>query len=95
MSLPRTTSVLVGGLAWVVGTLQYAICQLIVARAYAGTYSLHDNYISDLGNTACGPFAVPHGVPMDVCSPEHALMNTSFVAIGILTVAGALLLRPM
>ncbi len=95
MSPPRTTSVLIGGLAWVVGTLQYAICQVVVARAYADPYSLHDNYISDLGNTACGPFAVPHGVSMEVCSPEHALMNTSFVAVGGLTAVGAVLLRPM
>jgi hypothetical protein len=53
----------VGGLARVVGTLQYGVCQIVVALAYTGHYSLHDNYISDLGNTACGPFAVPHGVP--------------------------------
>jgi hypothetical membrane protein len=95
MSLPRTTSVVVGGLAWVLGTLQYAVCQVVVARAYTGPYSLHDNYISDLGNTACGPFAVPHGVPMEVCSPEHAVMNTSFAVIGALTVLGAVLLRPV
>jgi hypothetical membrane protein len=84
-----------GGLAWVVGTLQYAACQAVVAAAYVGPYSLHDNYISDLGNTACGPFAVPHGVPMAVCSPAHAVMNASFVAIGVLTIVGAVLLRPL
>ncbi len=90
----RSPAVVVGGLAWVVGTLQYAICQVVVALAYVGRYSLHDNYISDLGNTACGPFAVPHGVAMQVCSPEHAVMNTSFVVIGVLTLVGAVLLRP-
>lgn len=83
----------VGGLAWVVGCLQYAVCQVVVAGAYVGPYSLRDNYISDLGNTACGPFAV-HGPPMQVCSPAHAVMNASFVAIGVLTVVGAVLLRP-
>jgi hypothetical membrane protein len=94
MDRDRSPSVVAGGIAWVVGTLQYAICQLVVAAAYAGPYSLRDNYISDLGNTACGPFAVPHGVPMQVCSPEHAVMNASFVVIGILTLVGAVLLRP-
>lgn len=85
----------VGGLAWVIGTLQYAVCQVLVARAYAGHYSLRDNYISDLGNTACGLFAVPHGVPVEVCSPAHAVMNASFVVIGVLTAVGAVLLRPL
>ncbi len=88
------TSVLVGGLAWVVGTLQYLICQIVVASAWPISYSLHNNYISDLGNTVCGPFAVPHGMPIEVCSPEHAVMNASFVTAGILTVIGAVALRP-
>lgn len=90
----QNTSVLVGGLAWVVGTLQYFISQIVVAGAWPIPYSLHNNFISDLGNTVCGPFAVPHGLPIEVCSPEHAVMNASFVTAGILTLVGAILLRP-
>jgi hypothetical membrane protein len=89
----QNTSVVLGGLAWLVGTLQYIVCQFVVATAWPTPYSLHDNFISDLGNTVCGPFAVPHGASIQVCSPEHAVMNASFVAIGILTLVGAVLLR--
>jgi hypothetical membrane protein len=45
------------------------------------------------GDTACGPFKVPHGTPAYVCSPMHSAMNASFIIAGILTIAGALLLR--
>jgi hypothetical membrane protein len=89
----QNTSLVLGGLAWLVGTLQYIVCQFVVAAAWPTPYSLHNNFISDLGNTVCGPFAVPRGTPIQVCSPEHAVMNVSFVAIGVLTLVGAVLLR--
>jgi len=81
-----------GGLAFVLATLQYGIAQLIAASAWNPPYSWRNNFISDLGNTACGPFAVPHGRPTYVCSPDHALMNASFALTGLLTIAGTLLL---
>ena len=65
----------------------------LVAAAWTRPYSLKSNYISDLGNTACGMFHVPHGTPYYVCSPDHGLMNASFALLGVLTIAGALLLR--
>jgi hypothetical membrane protein len=65
----------------------------VVAGAWPLPYSVHDDVISDLGNTACGSFSVPHGVPYPVCSPLHGLMNASFVTAGVLTVLGAVLLR--
>lgn len=86
-------AVAAGGAAWIVGTVQYAACQIIAAQAWPTPYSLHENFISDLGNTACGPWTPPHGTPVPVCSPDHALMNASFVAAGVLTLVGALLLR--
>jgi hypothetical membrane protein len=89
----QSPSLVVGGLAWVLGNLQYIVCQIVAAAAWTIPYSLHNNFISDLGNTMCGPFAVPHGAPIEVCSPEHAVMNASFVTIGILTMVGAVLLR--
>jgi hypothetical protein len=89
----QSTSLVIGGLAWVLGTLQYIVCQIAVAAAWPTPYSLHNDFISDLGNTVCGPFAVPHGTPIEVCSPDHAVMNASFVAAGILTAVGAVLLR--
>jgi hypothetical membrane protein len=73
--------------------MQYAVAQIVAAAAWTRPYSLKNNYISDLGNTACGMFHVPHGTPYYVCSPEHGVMNASFAVFGVLTIAGALLLR--
>jgi hypothetical membrane protein len=81
-----------GAVCWLVGVLQYFVVQFVVAAAWTTPYSLVDNYISDLGNTRCGMFAVPRGTPAYVCSPEHALMNVSFCLAGLLTLAGVLLL---
>jgi hypothetical membrane protein len=90
---PGRAVVVAGGACWVVGVVQYAVVQLVAATAWTRPYSLKNNYISDLGNTACGMFHVPHGTPYYVCSPDHALMNASFAVAGVLTIAGALLLR--
>jgi hypothetical membrane protein len=89
---PRTV-IIVGALAWVLATIQFVAAQFVVASAWKPPYSWSDNYISDLANTACGPFAVPHGAPAQVCSPLHGVMNTSFIVTGVLTVAGAVLLK--
>jgi hypothetical membrane protein len=92
-SVSRMT-VILGGTAWSVAALQYAIVQVVVAAAWHHPpYSWLGNYISDLGNTACGPFKVPHGTPSYVCSPSHSAMNASFIIAGILTIAGAVWLR--
>jgi hypothetical membrane protein len=80
-----------GAMVWIVNTLQYGVAQIVVAAAWHTPYSWTRNYISDLGNTQCAPFAV-HGTPTYVCSPLHTLMNASFVLSGVLTVLGTLLL---
>jgi hypothetical membrane protein len=85
--------VVAGGACWAVGVVQYAVAQIVAAEAWTRPYSLKNNYISDLGNTACGMFHVPHGTPYYVCSPSHAVMNASFIIFGVLTIAVALLLR--
>src|SRR5262249_991552 len=67
-----------------------------VAAAWAHpAYSWSANYISDLGNTKCGLFAVPHANKILVCSPRHTSMNVAFVLVGVLVIVGALLLRRM
>lgn len=92
-AVPLRAALFWGGLAWVLATAQYAVAQLVAASAWNPPYSWFNNYISDLGNTACGMFAVPHGAAAYVCSPLHAVMNASFIAAGILTIAGAVLLN--
>jgi len=71
-----------GGALYVAAPLVYGVAQLVTAAAWHPAYDWRTRYISDLGNTACGPFAVPHGSPAFVCSPLHAFMNTSFVLSG-------------
>jgi hypothetical membrane protein len=82
----------VGGLAWILAVVGYLAAQVIAAAAWNPAYNWSRNYISDLGNTACGQFAAPHGTPSYVCSPKHELMNQTFIVIGILALLGALLL---
>jgi hypothetical membrane protein len=86
-------TVVAGGACWAVGAVQYAAAQVVAAGAWTRPYSLKNNYISDLGNTACGMFHVPHGTPYYVCSPSNAVMNASFIIFGVLTIAGALLVQ--
>ncbi len=72
-----------GPLIWML-SVQYFIIQVIVAQAWKTTYSLSLNTISDLGNTACGAAS-----SRAVCSPLHALMNASFITLGITMALGA------
>ena len=50
-------------------------------------YSFVKNTISDLGNTACGPYG---GSP--VCSPRYVLMDLSFALLGVTLAVGSLLI---
>jgi hypothetical membrane protein len=88
-------AIVVGGAAWILATLQFFVAQLVTAAAWNPPYRWTNNYISDLGNTACGESAVPHGIPTYVCSPLYPVMNASFIVAGILTIVGAILLRPI
>lgn len=75
----------IGPALWV-SNIQYFLTQAVVAWAWKHPYSITNNYISDLGNTACGQFAGSY-----VCSPLYALMNASFIVIGLTITGGAIL----
>jgi hypothetical membrane protein len=77
---------LVGPVFWIT-SLQFFIVQVIVRMAWATPYSLTQNTISDLGNTACGVYAGRY-----VCSLLHAWMNTSFIVLGITMMLGSILI---
>jgi hypothetical membrane protein len=77
---------LIGPILWV-SSIQYFIVQVIVARAWVTPFSLSYNPISDLGNTSCSQF---YG--RIVCSPLHPLMNISFIALGLTTLIGSILI---
>jgi hypothetical membrane protein len=78
--------------AWLwIAAVQFYVVQPIVAATWTSPYSLSLNYISDLGSTACVAASANY---VAVCSPWHALMNASFVLVGITMSAGALLAWP-
>ena len=83
-------TVRLGALAWLLAA-QFFVAQVVVASAWTVPFSLKTRVISDLGNTACGPF--PNSSSPFVCSPWHAVMNASFIVVGITMAAGAILTR--
>ncbi|MFD7031378.1 DUF998 domain-containing protein [Streptomyces sp. NPDC059917] len=79
----------IGYSAWIVGVVQFFVVHGIAQSAWARPYSWARNNISDLGNAHCALQAEPEA--RYVCSPEHGLMNVSFVALGVLLVLGCAL----
>lgn len=79
-----------GALAWA-SSIQFFVAQAVVQAAWTTPYSLTENYISDLGNTSCGPSEVGTTF-VYVCSPLHAVMNASFVVFGVGILVGVALL---
>ncbi len=75
-----------GPILWII-SLQYFAIQIIVAQEWQTPYSILLNPISDLGNTVCGPYFERY-----VCSPQHSLMNASFIALGLTMMIGSLLI---
>jgi hypothetical membrane protein len=67
---------------------QYFIVQVVVGEMWNPSYNWSRDPISDLGNTACGTFNAHR-----VCSPQHDLMNVSFVLLGASMLIGSLLNR--
>ena len=86
--LERSTRI--GAAVWILA-IQFFISQFVVQSAWTTPFSVTENYISDLGNTACGPY--PAGSTMYVCSPRHAWMNASFIILGLTILLGAVLVR--
>lgn len=89
--LPRITRP--GAVLWLIGPLQFVAAMIVVQLSWthAHPYSLTGNYISDLGNTACGYF--PSGSTTYICSPWHDVFNASVVVLGAFVLLGAALVR--
>jgi hypothetical membrane protein len=78
--------------AWLwIAAVQFYVVQPVVAATWTSPYSLTLNYISDLGSTACVAATANY---VAVCSPWHALMNASFVLVGVTMAGGAVLASP-
>jgi hypothetical membrane protein len=89
-SSDTTRAIRRGAIVWMLA-IQFFITQAIVQAAWTTPFSLTANYISDLGNPTCAPY--PAGSNMYVCSPWHALMNASFIALGLIILVGAALIH--
>jgi hypothetical membrane protein len=83
----RDVRSIAGSVCWILA-LQWFPVQAIVQAAWTTPYSLSHNFISDLGAVHC---ATDPGLGY-VCSPLHTLMNASFIVIGLLVLAGVVLL---
>ncbi len=92
MSGPARTAIgmRAAAILWL-SSVQFFIMQPIVQSAWTTPFSLTQNFISDLGNTACAPY--PLGSASYVCSPWHLGMNTSFVLLGITILMGVVRAR--
>jgi hypothetical membrane protein len=77
---------LLGPAVWIL-SVQYFAAQLIAAASWSPAYDWARNLISDLGNTACGAYG-----DRLVCSPQHGLMNASFIMLGLTMALGSLLI---
>ena len=75
-----------GPVVWILSA-QYFVAQIITATTWPLPYNWAQNFISDLGNTACGQYAGRF-----VCSPDHGIMNASFIMLGITMAVGSLLI---
>jgi len=80
-----------GAIAWILAA-QFFVAQVVVASAWTLPFSLKTRVISDLGNTGrCG--SSPNGPSTVACSPWHAVMNASFIGVGMTMAVGAVLAR--
>lgn len=89
LSSPKTR-VILGAIAWI-AILHFFVVEFIAALAWPMPYSYANNWISDLGNTSCGPFWDNFmNRSTYICSPLHGVMNASFLTVGLLLIVGAL-----
>jgi len=74
-----------------VSSTQYFYAQIAAAWVFRPNYSLVNNTISDLGNTACTQ-SRGHDQTYLLCSPHHLLMNVAFGFLGGAMAVGPLFL---
>lgn len=94
MTPSKSRAVQAGAVAWIAGSIQFPVAQLVAQSAWRTPYSWAANAISDLGAVHCASTGTANPPPRFVCSPLHAVLNTSAVALGVLLVAGVLLTGP-
>lgn len=89
MDRARTFTTMAGA-AWVLAGLAFVIAEAVAATRFTPSYDYAVNYISELGVTGC--VAKPGGA--QACSPLADMMNTAFIASGLLFGIAAALIYP-
>jgi len=91
-----------GALLLLVGAIEFIVAMVVTQLGYGSsfdwgsTYSLKDNYISDLGAVKCGTFstgAFGGNSSHYACSPWYLVFNVGIVVLGLLLILAVLLLR--
>ncbi|MGA8604402.1 MAG: DUF998 domain-containing protein [Thermoplasmata archaeon] len=83
-----------GAIVMLVGAVQFVIGMAVTQIGYGSSYSLSQNYISDLGAVNCGVFGGSGSLPGHyACSPWHTVFNVSIILLGLLLILAVLLIR--
>ena len=83
-----------GALVLIVGTVEFIAAMIVTQIGYGSSYSLRDNFISDLGAVNCGTLGSgAFGSGHYVCSPWHDVFNIAIIVMGLLVLLAVLLLR--
>lgn len=89
VSRSRTNWLPLGAAVLVLNAVQWVVSEAVTAAAWTSPpYNYATNYISDMGVPDCGT----EFQDRIICSPDHTLMNTSFIVQGVLFAAGVVLL---
>lgn len=81
------------GLLWLISAVAtFAVEAWAIFRSSV-PYSIAEQAISDLGQTVCEPVTTYPDGPVDVCSPEHDVLNIVWIVTGLLIAIAAIALR--
>lgn len=83
-----------GAIALLVGSVQFIVAMAVTQVGYGSSYSLTQNYISDLGAVSCGTVGSSAAFTgRYVCSPWHDVFNVSVILMGLLLILAVVLIR--
>jgi hypothetical membrane protein len=78
----------------VVAVVEFIVGNIVTQIGYGPSYSLTENYISDLGAAHCGYFDGMGSFPgRYACSPWHIVFNVATVVMGLLLILAVVLIQ--
>jgi len=82
-----------GAFLLLAGALVFVGAMIVAQVGYGSSYSLKDNFISDLGAAHCGEFNASGSAGRYVCSPWNAVFDVGIIVMGLCAVFAVILLR--